>query len=228
MQYKDLDPVIQLKVMERQKEQGNKPNLSLNTDTSANGGGFNWNHTIEGHEFWFNTLVLDNHKKFFDKYPKQQGLKCSNDKLPVFTVLMKQFPMAFEEVVKCSKAGHEKYLEGDEDWQNFSRVKGGSDTYKEAALRHLKESVNKTYNEDMEDYGKIRHLGQFCWNALAALELELREENKSNDPLMGIHPLQEVSVDTTNWSWTYSRPTLSVDQLLNKEETEDYYPDTTI
>lgn len=116
------------------------------------------------------------------------GQKFSEGKLPLAKVLFSQFPLAIQEIARASNAGHRKYLgHGDEDWQNFSRVPGGSQNYKDAALRHLLEAENQEFNEDMAEYGKIRHLSQFCWNALAALEIHMRSEvfketNKSSVP----------------------------------------------
>ena len=48
-----------------------------------------------------------------------EGIKNDKGKLPYYTVLFKQFPLAIKEVIKCSSAGHNKYKETDLDWQNF-------------------------------------------------------------------------------------------------------------
>lgn len=101
------------------------------------------------------------------------GVKHDSDKLPYFTVLFKQFPNALREVVKCSAAGHEKYKATDLDWQNFSRVDRAETRYKDAMLRHMTE---EGVVEDMSAYGEVTHEAAVVWNALADLEIKLRNE----------------------------------------------------
>lgn len=101
------------------------------------------------------------------------GVKHDSDKLPYFTVLFKQFPNALREVVKCSAAGHEKYKETDLDWQNFSRVDRAETRYKDAMLRHMTE---EGVVEDMLSYGEVTHEAAVVWNALADLEIKLRNK----------------------------------------------------
>ena len=98
------------------------------------------------------------------------GQKYSKDKLPIYTVIFKQFPNAIREVVKCSQAGHNKYIETDTYWDNFKHVPDPINQYRNAALRHMGE---EGINEDMKEYGKCTHEGQTIWNLLAALEIEL-------------------------------------------------------
>lgn len=97
------------------------------------------------------------------------GQKWSEDKLPMYIVLYKQFPNAIREMIKCSQAGHKKYPL-DTDWMNFKRVPNAEIEYKNAALRHLGE---EGINEDMLPYGEITHEAQTIWNLLAALEIQL-------------------------------------------------------
>lgn len=100
------------------------------------------------------------------------GIKNDSGKLPYYIVLFKQFPLALQEVMKCSAAGNRKYSETDQDWQNFSRVPQSDTRYKNAMLRHMTESGQV---EDMVEYGPITHEGAVVWNALADLEIKLRE-----------------------------------------------------
>ena len=102
------------------------------------------------------------------------GVKLDLSKLPYYTVLFKQFPLALQEVMKCSKAGNQKYHETDLDWQNFSRVEKAETRYKDAMLRHLAEEGSV---EDMEKYGGMTHEGAVVWNALLDLEVKLRRNN---------------------------------------------------
>lgn len=102
------------------------------------------------------------------------GVKNDSDKLPYYTVLFKQFPLALQEVMKCSKAGNNKYHETDLDWMNFSRVDNAETRYRNAMLRHMTEYGSV---EDMEEYGGMTHEGAVVWNALADLEVNLRNKN---------------------------------------------------
>lgn len=107
---------------------------------------------------------------------KETGIKNDSDKLPYYTVLFKQFPLALKEVIKCSQAGNKKYFDTDKDFQNFSRVPNSNTRYKNALLRHLSE---EGIVEDMKEYGEMTHEGAVVWNALADLEIKLRQ-NENN------------------------------------------------
>lgn len=102
------------------------------------------------------------------------GEKYDDGKLPYYTVLFKQFPNALKEVIKCSQAGHNKY-KNDIDYQNFSRIDNYETRYKDAMLRHMCE---EGIVEDMLEYGEMTHEGAVVWNALADLELKLRNESR--------------------------------------------------
>ena len=61
-----LGKTIADRMMQCQKEQGNKPNLDVflrNPSEGSPRGGFVWRHTKEGHEYWDTLLVdrLSNH-----------------------------------------------------------------------------------------------------------------------------------------------------------------------
>lgn len=101
------------------------------------------------------------------------GQKFSQGKLPIYTVLFKQFPNAIKEVVKCSLSGHNKYILTDEDWQNFRRVPDPVNEYRNASIRHAMETG---INEDMREFGECTHEAQVIWNLLAALEIELSQK----------------------------------------------------
>lgn len=100
-----------------------------------------------------------------------EGQKFSQNKLPLHKVIFEQFPLALQEVCKCSEAGHKKYP-NDVDWMNFKRVENPVFQYRNAAIRHLME---KGVNQDMLEYGNITHEAQAIWNLLAALEIELEK-----------------------------------------------------
>ena len=123
------------------------------------------------HHLWSDESELKLH---FEKIEEtQKGVKNDSDKLPYYIVLFKQFPLALKEVVKCSKAGNQKYKDTDSDFQNFSRVQNAETRYKDAMLRHLLESGQV---EDMQKYGEMTHEAAVVWNALADLEIKLRKK----------------------------------------------------
>lgn len=105
------------------------------------------------------------------------GDKYDKDKLPMHTVLYRQFPLAIKEIVKCSQAGHLKYP-NDIDWMNFKRVPDGINRYLNAALRHLNE---EGVNIDMKEYLEVLHEAQAIWNLLAALQIKLENKNENNN-----------------------------------------------
>jgi hypothetical protein len=103
------------------------------------------------------------------------GHKETDGKLPIHTILIKQFPNAFKKLAQCSVLGHEKYKEYDEDWQNFSRVPDAYNHYLNAAVRHLLEG-DKINEEDSTEAIKVNHLDQAVWNLMAAIEVKARVE----------------------------------------------------
>lgn len=117
-----------------------------------------------------NNIINDALKRLKDT----QGVKHNQGKLPIDTVLTKQFPKAVEALVKCSVYGHEKYNKNgeDEDWLNFKRVEGGSQTYADAAARH-----NQNKSEKDEESG-LYHLYHKLWNVMAEVELWEEENHK--------------------------------------------------
>lgn len=181
----------------RQEEQGHKRDVSIFEKDRLSG--FSWSKSVEGYSFWENVLLDRNFYLFFNMYPNKSsnypasteewhhphfevkkegvlaGQKFDDGKLPYYTVLFKQFPNALREVVKCSLAGHNKYHKTDSDWQNFSR-NSGDDRYKNAMLRHMTE-VGPI--EDMAEFGEMTHEAAVVWNALADLEIKLRELTKN-------------------------------------------------
>ena len=69
----DFPKEVIAKMLEKQVEQGNPLSIlpfeqSNNRDKSY--GGFNWDETSEGGEFWNNVIMNKDFNKFFNKYPK--------------------------------------------------------------------------------------------------------------------------------------------------------------
>lgn len=103
----------------------------------------------------------------------KEGLKYDQDKLPYYTVLCTQFPLALREVVGRSKFGHDKY-EKEDDWNNWFRLGGerGIESYQNALMRH--------FFKDGEG-SELEHDVAVAWNALAILEFKLRKDMYNND-----------------------------------------------
>lgn len=108
---------------------------------------------------------------------EHKGVKHSEGKLEIYTVLFKQFPRAFQEVVRSGQSGHIKYEKTDQNWDNWKYVKDAPLQYRNACMRHLMESEDFVWDDDMAPYGTgSRHLSAAIWNLLACLELDLIEE----------------------------------------------------
>ena len=69
----DFPIEIVKKMIERQVQQGNKPDVKAFhrfASNDAEEGGFNWKDTIEGVSFWDNVIGDKNYNVFFERYPK--------------------------------------------------------------------------------------------------------------------------------------------------------------
>lgn len=101
-----------------------------------------------------------------------QGVKesQSTEKAPIFTYC-KVNKNALEALSLRALYGHKKYIETDQDWQNFTRVPNALEEYGNALFRH----ALGVGEEDEET-----HLVAEAWNAVAKLEVFLRNKlNKS-------------------------------------------------
>lgn len=102
--------------------------------------------------------------------PNQPGAKLDDGKIRLGMVLG-GFKRALREVGKVGTFGAKKY--SDNGWLE---VPNGQERYKDALLRHLfydGSSVDK-------DSG-LSHLAHAAWNALAILELHLRDIDQQTD-----------------------------------------------
>ena len=89
-------------------------------------------------------------------------------KAPIFT-FCKQMKNAIEEMAFRTEYGHNKYIEFDADYDNFARVDNGDEEYGNAQFRHA-----LGIGEDSE----LEHYVASAWNAIAKLELYLRNKVK--------------------------------------------------
>ena len=103
------------------------------------------------------------------KSAKEPGAKLDSGKSPVWQGVLDYFPRAVKAVADVSMAGASKYK-----WKGWETVPNGISRYRDALARHqVDESIDGRFDRD-----GFRHLAQQAWNALAALELVLREEEK--------------------------------------------------
>ena len=111
------------------------------------------------------------------KDPKTGGAKLDNGKSPVSQGVLQYFPRALCEVANLSGAGAAKY-----SWKGWETVEDGINRYNNALSRHqLYEAIEGLYDDQPGGTGLL-HATAVAWNALAALELLLRELERNDQP----------------------------------------------
>lgn len=102
------------------------------------------------------------------------GMKYDNGKL-MASIPLDDFPRAIKAVARISTYGAKKYARS-----SWVTVPDAKTRYRDAMVRHqLEMSVHGLRSRDTES--NLMHLAHFAWNALAILELELREMELNND-----------------------------------------------
>ena len=89
-------------------------------------------------------------------------------KAPIFT-FCKQMKSAIEEMAFRTEYGHNKYIEFDADYNNFTRVDNGDEEYGNAQFRHAL---------GIGDDSELEHYVASAWDAVARLEIYLRNKVK--------------------------------------------------
>jgi hypothetical protein len=104
------------------------------------------------------------------------GVKLDTGKVDTARWVVAYFPDALDEVARVSEAGAVKYCEG-----GWRLVADGVRRYTAATYRHLRDVLKgEKFDADPAFAGKkIRHRAQVVWNGLAALQLELKDENNA-------------------------------------------------
>ena len=104
------------------------------------------------------------------------GAKMDAGKAPVMQGVLQYFPRALRLVSFVSLVGARKYA-----WKGWEKVPDGVNRYSDALGRHLlAESIEGPLDTDTQQL----HAAQVAWNALARLELYVREleaQGKLND-----------------------------------------------
>lgn len=114
-----------------------------------------------------------------NKKQPEAGKKYDGGKAPMVSGLLNYFPRALKEVALQSLYGHIKYEVPYED-QNWSRVENGIARYDDANVRHIVDRIIEGNVDRESGEAKRLHRVAQAWDALAALELFLREE-EAND-----------------------------------------------
>jgi len=115
----------------------------------------------------------------------EEGSATKRDvgKSPIWQGCINYFPRALHAVANVSDYGNRKYGE----WGGFALVPNAVPRYNDALGRHLvKECTEGPYDDN--DSG-LSHAAQVAWNALARLEMMLRdkviEDRRGNDIVDG-------------------------------------------
>lgn len=110
-------------------------------------------------------------KQEFDpngKDSKAPGSKLDAGKIPLMRGVLHYFPRALAAVAQVSLKGAEKY-----SWKGWETVPDGINRYGDALTRHiLYEETEGLLDHD----SGFHHAAHAAWNALARLELILREK----------------------------------------------------
>ena len=106
----------------------------------------------------------------FGKSSKEPGSKLDAGKVPALRGLLDYFPHACMAVAGVSEFGAKKYA-----WKGWETVPDGIARYGDAAIRHVcYEAIEGKFDSD----SGLMHKAHIAWNALAALELAIREMDK--------------------------------------------------
>jgi len=105
--------------------------------------------------------------------PNQPGAKLDAGKAPLWKGFLDYFPRAASEVSKVSLVGASKYT-----WKGWESVPDGYNRYNDALVRHFTSEAT----EGRYDYQTgLLHAAHRAWNAMASLELLLRELEKEQE-----------------------------------------------
>lgn len=100
------------------------------------------------------------------------GIKYDAGKPSVWQGLINYFPRACSEVAAVSTFGAKKYA-----WKGWEKVENGFNRYSDAMARHF---MAEGREELLDPDSELVHAAHTAWNAMARLELLLREMEKKN------------------------------------------------
>lgn len=110
---------------------------------------------------------MTNEKDPNGKDPKLPGAKLDAGKSPIFRGCLSYFPRAMDAVSAVSGFGASKYA-----WKGWESVPDGYNRYSDAMVRHL---AYEGKGEVLDPDSGLYHAAHAAWNALARLELLLKE-----------------------------------------------------
>lgn len=99
---------------------------------------------------------------------ESSGVKLDQGKPCIFQAIISDFPRAVETIAALSDFGAAKYSR-----HNWWKVSDGVSRYSDAMVRHL---VQEGKGEVLDPESGFHHAASVAWNALARLELMLREK----------------------------------------------------
>lgn len=97
------------------------------------------------------------------------AIKYDGGKAPVFRGAIDYFPRAISAVAEVSAFGASKYA-----WKGWEGVDDGVNRYSDAMVRHL---VYQAEGEILDPDSGLLHAAHTAWNALARLELLIRQQD---------------------------------------------------
>jgi hypothetical protein len=102
------------------------------------------------------------------KQPHEPGAKLDAGKSPVRRGLLEYFPRACLAIAEVSEFGAKKYA-----WKGWETVPDGINRYGDAQERHV---CKAAIEGPIDSETGLLHVAHEAWNALAKLELTLREK----------------------------------------------------
>lgn len=103
----------------------------------------------------------------------EKGVKLDGSKIPVFKGLLAYFPRACASVAEVSLYGAtKKYI-----WRGWEDVPDAGERYTDALARHL---LSYGMGRERDEESGLLELAHIAWNALAILEMKLREMEKDD------------------------------------------------
>lgn len=101
------------------------------------------------------------------------AVKYDGGKAPIYRGAVSYFPRAIGAVAQISAFGASKYA-----WKGWESVPDGFNRYSDAMVRHL---AYEGQGEVLDPNSGLLHAAHAAWNALARLELLLKENESDVD-----------------------------------------------
>lgn len=121
-------------------------------------------------------LVVKNPKEFTNDSEAKVAsgsIKYDGGKSPVYRGAVSYFPRAIQAVAAVSGFGASKYA-----WKGWEGVADGFSRYSDAMVRHL---TYEGAGEDVDPDSGLLHAAHVAWNALARLELLIKERESGTN-----------------------------------------------